>query len=138
MGSKHSLLIKFDQFKYYKRKNFVKIFYKNCNLKSSRPFCVYKEFSTTSIGKWNFWSKLLMLDINISKTIKTCHSDFLGFLFTEDYYQVTFWQNFFVKKIFFLWNITQTSQVSLPDCVYFPSYSLKCFSCFMLTYLMTS
>ena len=36
----------------YKRKTFVKKFYKNCSLKtSSRPFCVCKELSTTSIGK---------------------------------------------------------------------------------------
>ena len=26
------------------------------------PFCVCKELSTTSIGKWNFYSKLLILD----------------------------------------------------------------------------
>ena len=30
---------------------------------SSRPFCVYKELSTSSTGKWNFWSKLLVLDM---------------------------------------------------------------------------
>ena len=36
----------------YKRKTFIKELYKNCGLKnSSRPFCVYKELSTTSIGK---------------------------------------------------------------------------------------
>ena len=28
---------------------------------SSRAFCVYKELSTSSTGKWNFWSKLLVL-----------------------------------------------------------------------------
>ena len=51
--SKHSLFMKFDQFmSYYKRKNFIKKFPKNCGLKtSSRPFCVCKELSTTSIGK---------------------------------------------------------------------------------------
>ena len=36
----------------YKRKTFIKKFYRNCGLKtSSRPFCVCKELSTTSIGK---------------------------------------------------------------------------------------
>ena len=53
LGSKHSLLMKFGQFMSdYKRKNFIKKFYKNCDLKtSSRFFCVCKELSTTSIGK---------------------------------------------------------------------------------------
>ena len=61
LGSKHSLLMKFSQFmSYYKGTNFIKKFYKNCGLKtSSRPFCVCKELSTTSIGKWNFWIKPL-------------------------------------------------------------------------------
>ena len=62
LGSNYSLLIKFCQFiSYYKRKSFVEKFYKNCGLKtSSRSFCVCKELSTTSIGKWNFCSKLLI------------------------------------------------------------------------------
>ena len=29
----------------------------------SGPFCVCKEWSVTSIGKWNVWSKLLILDM---------------------------------------------------------------------------
>ena len=62
---KHSLLMKFGLFmSHYKRKNFIKKFYKNCNLKtSSRPFYVCKELSTTSIGKLNSWSNLLVLDM---------------------------------------------------------------------------
>ena len=53
LESKHSLLMKFDQFmSYYARKIFMKKFYKNCVLKtSSRPFFVCKELSTSSIGK---------------------------------------------------------------------------------------
>ena len=36
----------------YKRKTFIKKFYRKCGLKnSSRPFCVCKELSKTSIGK---------------------------------------------------------------------------------------
>ena len=43
----------------YKRKNFTKKFYKNCDLKTgSRPFCVGKELTTASIVKRNFWNKL--------------------------------------------------------------------------------
>ena len=49
---------------YYKRKKFIKKLYKNCGLKtSSRPFYVCKELSTTFIGEWNFWNKLLVLNM---------------------------------------------------------------------------
>ena len=37
------------------KEKFIKKLYKNCDIKtSSRPFCVCKELSTTSIGKWNW------------------------------------------------------------------------------------
>ena len=46
-----------------RKTKFIKKFYQNFGLQtSSRPFCVCKELSKTSIGKWNFWSKLLILD----------------------------------------------------------------------------
>ena len=62
MGAK-TVPVKFGQFmSYYKRKKIIKKFRKNCNLKTSfMPFCLCRELSTTSIGKWNFWSKLLIL-----------------------------------------------------------------------------
>ena len=65
LRSKHNLLLKFGQFiLYYKRKKIIKKFYRTCDLKtSSRSFCVFKELSTASIGKWNFWSKLIIFDI---------------------------------------------------------------------------
>ena len=34
--------------------------------------------------------------------------------------------------------MTETGQVSLADCVYSPSYSVKCISRFMLMHLITS
>ena len=50
--------MKFVKFmSYYERKNFVKKFCKISQVPG--PFV----FSTTSIGKWNFWGKLLILDI---------------------------------------------------------------------------
>ena len=59
LESKHSLLLKFDQFmSYYKRKKFIKKFYKKCNLKT-----VCKELGTTFIEKWKFWIKVPVLDI---------------------------------------------------------------------------
>ena len=43
----------------------MKRFHKNCDLKtSSRPFCVWNELNKTSIGKWNFWSQLLILHMH--------------------------------------------------------------------------
>ena len=46
-------VMKFGQFmSYYQRKDFIKKFNKNCDLKTiSRPFCVCKELTTNSIGK---------------------------------------------------------------------------------------
>ena len=71
----NSLLMKFDQFmSNYKRKNPIKKLYKNCRLKtSSRPFCICKEWSITSFGKWNLWSKLLKIRyviLNLSKFVR--------------------------------------------------------------------
>ena len=40
-------------------------------------------------------------------------------------FQTTFFIEFFDKKYIFC-NITSTGQISLPDCIYFPSYSI-CF-----------
>ena len=75
--NKHSLVMKFGQFmSYCKRKNFIKKYYKNYGLKTnSRPVCIYRKLSATSFGKWNFWSKLLILDMlsescqNLSKSV---------------------------------------------------------------------
>ena len=48
-----------------------------CDLRaSSRPFYICKELAVTSIGKWNFWSKLLILDIywqNYQNLSKSAH-----------------------------------------------------------------
>ena len=65
LGSKDSLLMKFDQFlSYCKRNNFIKIFYKICDLETiSRPSCVCRELSATSVGKRNLWSHLFILDM---------------------------------------------------------------------------
>ena len=49
-------------------------------------------------------------------------------------FQSTVFVEFFHKIILF--GICQTGPISLTDCVYFPSYSVKCISCFMLRHLM--
>ena len=124
-----------------KKKNFIKKFYQNCHMKtSSRRLCVWKKLSTTCTGNWNFWSKLYY--ICNSKTIKICpnqHADLLRFLFTEDSLKIKYglelvsWSYFsknFLRKFFFR-DFTYTGQISLPDCVYFSSYSVRriSFSC---------
>ena len=41
-----------------------KKFYKKCGLEtSSGPLCIFKELSKTSIGKWYFWNKLIILNM---------------------------------------------------------------------------
>ena len=96
----------------HKRKDFIKKFCKICGLTtSSRPFYVCKELSTTSIGKWNFWSKLPYWICN-SKAIGICpnqHADLLRFLFTENSLKIKkglelvsrpyFSHNFFIKNL---------------------------------------
>ena len=48
-----------------------------------------------------------------------------------------FLQNLLIKFVSFV--IQQTGQqISLTDCAYFPSYSVKYIPCFMLRHLMTS
>ena len=50
-------------------------------------------------------------------------------------FQVTYFIEFFDN--FFFCDITWTDQISLINCVYFSSYSVKCVSCFMLRHLIT-
>ena len=65
LGIKHSLLIEFGQFmSCYKIKEYIEKLYKSNNLKTSfNPFCVSKELSATFIGKLDFLSNLLKLDM---------------------------------------------------------------------------
>ena len=98
--------MKFSQYmSYYKRKKMIKNFYKKS---SSRLFYVCKEL--ISIGKSNFWNKLLILICN-SKAIKICsnqHADLLRSIFREDSLKIKkglelvfrpyFPNNFLIKK----------------------------------------
>ena len=68
--------MKFGQFmSYYKRKIFIKKFYKNCDLKTSfRLFCVCKELSATPYWKMKFLKQpshikyVITNDQNLSKS----------------------------------------------------------------------
>ena len=98
-------------------------YYKRKLKTTSKHFCVCKEISTTSIGKWHFWSKLLILDMwylsyrNLFKS--ACGPPQIPF-YRE------FFETFFHKKFFFC-NITSTGRISLSGCVYFQSYSVNVF-----------
>ena len=79
--------MKFGQFmSYEKRKNFIKKFYQNCDLKtSSRPFCICKELTTTSTENEIFESSLYW--ICNRKAFEICsnqHPDLLRIVLTED------------------------------------------------------
>ena len=65
MGSKHSLLMRFDQFmSYYKGTNFIEKVYKNCGSKiSSRPFCVCKK-----IKHKFYWKNVKQTSKNVADT----------------------------------------------------------------------
>ena len=140
--------MKFGQFmSYYTRKKFMNKFHKNCDLKiSSRSFSVCKELSTTSTGKWNFWSKLLKF--KISKTIKIWpnrHTGLLRLFFTEgslkikkglDLFPGHFFQKNFGKNFSFV--MLHKLAKFHHETVYFQSYSLKWVSCFMNRHFTTS
>ena len=79
-----------------------------CDLKTSpKYFCVWKELGATSIEKWDFWGKLLVLEIaklsNLSESAGRPQ-----ILFTEDSLKIRkgleliprphFSQNFLMKK----------------------------------------
>ena len=126
--------MKFSQFmSYYKRKKLSKFFLQKLPLKtSSRPFCVCKGLSTTSIEKWNFWNKLLTLECK-SKTIKICpnqDADLLRFLFKG----YLWYKTIFCSKVavhvklmnFFIWRKNNVSfSRFLAFCVFVKSTDFK-------------
>ena len=70
LGSKHSLVKKFGQFKqYYKRKFFIKKIYEKCGLEtSSRPFLIFKESSAKRnlrMAAYRFRQILIVLQLYI-------------------------------------------------------------------------
>ena len=105
---------------------------------SSGPFRVSKELSTTPIGKWNnLLEAIYLYYIYNSKAIKISpnqHAGLIRFLLTDDSLKIKkvlelvsrphFSNNFSIKQFILH--------------VYFPSYSIKCVSCFMLRHFMTS
>ena len=55
--SKLILVMKFDQL-------FIKKLYLKYRMETSpKLLCAFKELSTTSIGKWKFWNKLIIWDM---------------------------------------------------------------------------
>ena len=79
MGSKHSLLMKFDQFMSYYKKKIVQKFYKI--LQVPGPFVFTKNLAQPPLENEIFEASYLY-SICISKTIKNCpnhQTDFLRF-----------------------------------------------------------
>ena len=97
--------IKFGEFmSYYKRKNFIKNFLKNCDQKtSSRPFCVCKELKRNLYWKMKFLKEAADIRLYISKTIKMCpnqYTDLLRFLLQEILWKLKRACNYFPGHIF--------------------------------------
>ena len=125
----------------YKRKNLIKKFYKNCDLKTNfRLFCVCKELSTTSIGKMKFLKQGTYIRYVLEKLSKflqiitmtpqiLVHGRFLkNYKRPGTSAQATFSTHFFDKKCSFAIFHKSTK---------LPSYSLKYVWSFMLGNLIT-
>ena len=114
MGSKCTLLMKFGQFmSYYKRKNFIKRFYKDCGLKtSSRPFLCLQRIKHNFYWKMKFLKQATYIGYVIAKLSQSVQisklTDLLRIVFTEDSLKIKksmelvsrshFSQNFSIKK----------------------------------------
>ena len=119
---------------YFKRKKIVKKIYKNCDQKtSSRPFCVCKELRTASVGKGIFWNKLLIL-VCISKAIKICSNQHTDLLKIKKGLELVSQVIFFIKLFDKIFSVVILHKLVgfYYQTVYFPIYSVKCISCFML------
>ena len=132
LGIKHSLVIKFGQFM-WKIIFFINIFYEKCGLEtSSKPF-----FNLLEISKSKSEEVCMLILTNFNSFAITyliyagCFKNII-FIFLDRSFCRIFWWNAF------LCNMTWTGQISLTDCIYFPSYLVKYISCFMLRRLMTS
>ena len=139
LESKHSLLMKFGQFMpYYKRKNVMKKFHKYCDLRtSSRSICACKRIKPNLYQKMKLLQQATYIRYVLAKLSKFVQisTQTLSDSFLEDSLKIKkglelvfrsyFSQKFLRKEVFC--NVTSTGQISSPDFVYFPSYSLKCF-----------
>ena len=73
---------------------------------------------------------------NFAKFISFCREFFKNEKEPRTSFQANFCRIFLWK--FSFCNITQTGQISIPECVYIPSYSVECIFSFMLGHLRTS
>ena len=131
-------IMKFGQFmSHYKRKKIIKEFCKNGDPKtSSWSFCVCKELSSVSIGKWSFWSKVLTF-VEISMlTFPDFYLQRKRWKLTS--FQATFFMGFF-NKIFSLVMLHKLAKFRYqPVFTSQVSYSQKCISRVMARHFMTS
>ena len=121
-----------------KEKKLLKNFFcKNGDPKtSSWSFCVCKELSSVSIGKWSFWSKVLTF-VEISMlTFPDFYLQRIRWNLTS--FQATLFMGFF-NKIFSLVILHKLAKFRYqPVFTSQASYSLKCISRVMRRHFMTS
>ena len=91
---------------------------------------------------WTDFESFAITYPKISKTSKNLKSfkNFIFQFFANTKGLVTRFQAAILVEVFdkiFSFIILHTGQISLTDCIYFPSYSVKCI-CFMLRHFMVS
>ena len=122
MGNKHSLLMKFDQFiSCRKRKKISKFF--------AKTLLCLQRIKHNHYWKMKFLKQATYIRYVIAKLPKFAQSSIQTS--SDSLLRRILWS-------FILKYIAWTGQISLSDCVYLPSYLVKCVSWFMLWYLMTS
>ena len=124
----------------------MKKFYEKCDLKSnSRLFLSILCKKESEEVCMLIWANLIVLLLHISYKQVAAKISFhvpaevvLNSLQTQNGLELVsrsqFFYNFFIKCFFFV----KFFQISLTDCVYFPSYSVKCISFFTFRHLMKS
>ena len=95
----------------------------------SKSFCAFKKLSSTFIGKWNIWNKLIILNmwyqnyLNMSKSLR--------FLFTEDSFKIRKDRELVLFRSFPFLVVYEPAKSHYQ-------FRFKCIFCFIVRHLMTS
>ena len=131
------------------KKNFIKNFYKNCDMKTSHVETSHRHLCVQRIKDNLYWKIKFAKQATHVRYVKQNHPNLSKSVCGPP--QIPFYRGFFENwkgpgtslqvKFFdknFFYYITETGQISLTDYVNFPSHSVKCVFCFMLRHLMAS
>ena len=127
--SKRSLVMKFGQFMFYYKKKIIKNFYEKCCLEtSSRPFLILiasfikkKSEKVNVLIQTNFdsFANTYLISVDFFKN-SILQQRLCLILFQHkrawNYFQVPDFAEF-LNNFFFFFNVTQTEQIALTDCL---------------------